>query len=39
MKVNAIICEEIAEDIGSVELQQIELPEPGPGQVLSLIHI
>ena len=33
MKVNAIVCNEIAEDIGSVELQQIELPEPGPGQV------
>ena len=33
MKVNAIICAEIAEDIGSVELQEIELIEPGPGQV------
>jgi len=33
MKVNAIICAAISDDIGSVELQQIELPEPGPGQV------
>tara|TARA_B110000444_G_scaffold230724_1_gene238168 strand:- start:3325 stop:4335 length:1011 start_codon:yes stop_codon:yes gene_type:complete len=33
MQVNAIVCKEIAEDIGSVGLQQIELPDPGPGQV------
>jgi NADPH2:quinone reductase len=33
MKVNAIICAAMSDDIGSVELQQIELPEPGPGKV------
>lgn len=33
MKVSAIICEQISDDIGSVGLQQVEVAEPGPGQV------
>ena len=32
-KVNAVMCEAISEDIGSVALRQVELPEPGPGEV------
>jgi len=31
--VGAIVCDEISEDIGSVALREIELPEPGPGEV------
>ena len=30
---NAVMCDAISEDIGSVSLREVELPEPGPGEV------
>lgn len=32
-RINAVMCDAIAEDIGSVALREVELPEPGPGEV------
>ena len=31
--INAVMCDAISEDIGSVGLREVELPAPGPGEV------
>ena len=33
MKVKSIVCREIKEDIGSVKLEEIDLPPPGSHEV------
>ena len=33
MKVKSVLCRQINDDIGTVELAEIDLPSPGPGQI------
>ena len=33
MKVKSVLCRQINEDIGTVELAEIDLPSPGPGEI------
>ena len=33
MRINAVMCDAISEDIGSVSLREVDLPAPGPGEV------
>ena len=33
MKVKSVLCRQINDDIGTVELAEIDLPSPGPGEI------
>ena len=32
-RINAVMCDAISEDIGSVSVREVDLPAPGPGEV------
>ena len=33
MQARAVICRALSDDIGSVKLETVQVPDPGPGQI------